>query len=313
MAMPRREFGLALAILPLAALVQGRGMPPRGPLFWQATRGKARVFLLGFGDAKADDEAWLTPAIRNALRDSSELWLEVAPPEASASRDAVTKARDDAEFNRLSHEPPGRTFFDELEPRARERLLPYMAELGVKQEAVEPLRPWWAYYTINRAFWARTKLPYEAVNVDQLLWKLATDQGKPIHYENPDGVAFARHMAAMPEKAQSQYIEFLLNFLDDHKKRLDGPAFDWEFGSSTVGMRSLSRMRTELPDLYQTIQVQRNIWWARKIDELLSGDRTSFIGMGQLHVLGPDSIPRQLTRLNIVAPSQLRENPLYPG
>jgi uncharacterized protein YbaP (TraB family) len=72
-------------------------------------------------------------------------------------------------------------------------------------------------------------------------------------------------------------------------------------------------MRTELPDLYQTIQVQRNIWWARKIDELLSGDRTSFIGMGQLHVLGPDSIPRQLTRLNIVAPSQLRENPLYPG
>ena len=313
MAILRREFNLALSLLPLAARAQGQDTPSRGPLFWLAARGKARVFLLGFGEAKADDQAWFTPTIRNAFQDSSELWLEVAPQEASAGRDAATKARDDAEFDRLSHEPPGRTFFDELGPRARERVLPYMSELGVRRETVEPLRPWWAYYTINRAFWARTKLPYETVNVDQVLWKLATDQGKPVHYENPDGVAFARHMAAMPEKAQSQYIEFLLNFLDDHKKGLDGPMFDWEFGSATVGLRSLGRMRVELPDLYQAIQVQRNIWWARKIDELLSTDRTSFIGMGQLHVVGPDSIPNQLRRLGVVPPSQLRENPSYPG
>ena len=309
MAMVRREFCLSLALLPLAARAQTPASSPRGPLFWLATRGKARAFLMGFGDGRADDQSWFTPAIRKAFQDSSELWLEVAPPEASAARDAATKARDDAEFDRLSHEPPGRTFFDELEPRARERVLPYMAELGVKREAVEPLRPWWAYYTINRAFWAQTKLPYETVNVDQVLWKLATEQGKLVHYENPDGVAFARHMAAMPEKAQSQYIEFLLNFLDDHKKGLDGPMFDWEFGSAAVALRSINRMRTQLPDLYQAIQVQRNIWWARKIDALLSADRTSFIGMGQLHVVGPDSIPSQLRRLNIVSASQLRENP----
>ena len=313
MAMLRREFGLALALLPLAAAAQTRDTPSRGPLFWLASRGKARVFLLGFGDAKADDQTWFTPAIRAAFRDSAELWLEVAPPETSAGRDAATKARDDAEFDRLSHEPPGRTFFDELEPRARERVLPYMAELGVKREAVEPLRPWWAYYTLNRAFWSQTKLPYEPASVDQLLWKLATDQGKPVHYENPDGVSFARHMAAMPQKAQSQYIEFLLDFLDDHKKGLDGPAFDWESGSSAVGMRSLTRMRTDLPDLYRSIQVERNVWWARKIDELLSTDRTAFIGMGQLHVVGPDSIPSQLRRLNIVPASGLRENPPYSG
>ena len=311
-AIRRREFTWALALMPFAARVRA-SIPRRGPLFWQARRGKARVFLLAFGDAKADDQAWLTPAIRQAFNDSSELWLEVAPPEASAGRDAATKARDDAEYDRLSHAPPGHSFFDELEPRTRERLLPYMAELGVKREAIEPLRPWWAYYTINRAFWAKTKLPYESVNVDQVLWRLATDRGKSIHYENPDGVSFARHMAAMSAKAQSQYIEFLLNFLDDRNKRLDGPPFDWEFGSTAVGTRSLTRMRTELPDLYQSIQVQRNVWWAHKIDELLSGDRKSFIGMGQLHCIGPDSIPSQLTRLKIVGPSQLRENPSYPG
>jgi len=154
MTMLRREFCLSLALAPLAARAQSTAASRRGPLFWLATRGKARVFLLGFGDARADDQSWFTPTIRQAFQDSSELWLEVAPPEASAGRDAAAKARDDAEYGRLSHEPPGRTFFDELEPRARERVLPWMAELGVRREAVEPLRPWWAYYTINRAFWA---------------------------------------------------------------------------------------------------------------------------------------------------------------
>lgn len=307
--MRRRIFALALALLPLAARAGASAAAVRGPLFWLASRGKARVFLLAFGDARADDQSWLTPAVRKAFQDSSELWLEVAPPEVSAGRDAATKARDDVEYDRLSHAPPGRSFFDELEPRARERVLPYLEELGVASEAVAPLRPWWAYYTINRAYWARTKLPYEPANPDQYLWKLATDQGKPVQYENPDGVAFARHMAAMPEKAQSQYIEFLLNFLDDRKNHLDGPAFDWQTGSPATGLRSLDRMRRELPDLYQAIQVQRNIWWAHKIDELLTGDRTTFIGMGQLHCLGPDGIPNQLTRLNIVTPSQLRQNP----
>ena len=311
MSMRRREFCLALSLLPLAARAQGALRPSRGPLFWLIQRGKARVFLASIADGKVGDDSWFTPAMRKAFQDSSELWLEVAPAEALAGRDAAAKARGDAEYQALSHEPPGRTFFDELEPRARERVQAYMAELGVKRDDVEALRPWAAYYKINGVFWSKAKLPYEPVNIDHVLWKLATDQGKSIHYEMPDGVAFARFMAAMPQKAQSQYIEFLLNFLDDHKKGLDGAVFDWESGSPVISLRNLDRMRSELPDLYRVIQVQRNIWWAHKIDDLLTGDKTSYIAMGQMHTVGPDGIPNQLTRLNIATPSQIRENPPY--
>ena len=309
--MRRREFCLALSLLPLAARAQGALGTSRGPLFWLIQRGKARVFLASFADGKVGDDSWFTPAMRKAFQDSSELWLEVAPAEALAGRDAAAKAKGDAEYQALSHEPPGHTFFGELEPRARERVQAYMAELGVKRDDVEALRPWAAYYKINGVFWSKTKLPYEPVNIDHVLWKLATDQGKSVHYEMPDGVAFARFMAAMPQKAQSQYIEFLLNFLDDHKKGLDGAVFDWESGSPVISLRNLDRMRSELPDLYRVIQVQRNIWWAHKIDDLLTGDKTSYIAMGQMHTVGPDGIPNQLTRLNIATPSQIRENPPY--
>jgi uncharacterized protein YbaP (TraB family) len=64
-----------------------------------------------------------------------------------------------------------------------------------------------------------------------------------------------------------------------------------------------------MPELYQAIQVKRNTWWAHKIDELLATSETYFVGIGGMHVLGPDGIPSQLKRLGIVGPSELRENP----
>jgi uncharacterized protein YbaP (TraB family) len=153
------------------------------------------------------------------------------------------------------------------------------------------------------------RTPFDYANVDQLLWKLAKDQSKSLAYEMPDGLAFARFMAAMPQKAQSQYIEFLLDFIDDHKNGLDTTPFDWQTGSPSASMRSLDRMRKDLPELYRVMQMQRNSWWAHKIDELLSTPRSSFIAVGQMHVLGPDGIPSQLLRSHFVAPRELRENP----
>ena len=308
--MLRRQFNWALCFLALAPYARPANISSRGPLFWLASRGKARVFVLGFGEANATDESWFTPSIRSAFRDSSELWLEVAPPEAPGSRSAVEKAEADAEYEKLAHES-GRTFFDDLEPQVRERTLAYMAELGIKKESVETLHPWWAYYTINSAFWSRTKLPCEPVNVDEVLRKQATNQGKRVRFEMPSGLAFARFMAGMPDKAQSQYIEWLLDFLDEYKKGvLDTATSGWIAGNPVINQRSLDRMRTKMPELYQAMQVQRNTWWAHKIDELLATNDTYFVAVGELHVLGPDGIPSQLQRLRIVGPSGLRENPI---
>jgi uncharacterized protein YbaP (TraB family) len=68
-------------------------------------------------------------------------------------------------------------------------------------------------------------------------------------------------------------------------------------------------MRKDLPELYRAMQIQRTLWWANKIDELLSTPKTSFVAVGQMHVLGPDGIPSQLLRRNIVRSHDLLENP----
>jgi uncharacterized protein YbaP (TraB family) len=273
-------------------------------------KGNARVFLLGFAEGRANEESWFTPPIRKAFGDSTELWLEVAPAEAPGTRSAAEKAAADAAYEKLAHESvPGRTFFDDLTPAVRKRTLAYMSELGILKEAVETLRPWSAYYKINAAFWARMKLPYEPVNEDEVLRTLAMSQGKRVCYEMPSGLAFAQFMAALPDAAQSQYIEFLLDFLDDTKKGLDSGSSDWMTGNPTTSQRALNRMRAQTPDLYEAMQVRRNGWWAHKIGELLAKGGTYFVAVGELHVIGPDSIPSQLKRSRSVESSEVRENP----
>jgi uncharacterized protein len=192
---------------------------------------------------------------------------------------------------------PGRTFFDALEPHVRVRAAAYVAELGIERAAIEPLRPWLAYYTINGAFWAKREQASPSVNVDQTLASLAAAANKPIGYELPSRETFARFMAAMPDQAQSQYIEWLLDFLDEHKDGLGEDSFQWIEGNPIVP--SLDRMRTKTPALYRVMQIQRNEWWARKVDELLTKSRTCFVAVGQLHVLGPDGIPVRLRERGI--------------
>jgi uncharacterized protein YbaP (TraB family) len=127
-----------------------------GPNFWVARRAEARVFILGFGEAR--DTSWFTPSIRRAFEESSHLWLETAGSDASDTRDASAKRAAAERMEQLAHET-GRTLFDALEPSVRERTLAYMEELGIARDSIETLRPWRAYYSIIRAFYANRKMP----------------------------------------------------------------------------------------------------------------------------------------------------------
>jgi uncharacterized protein YbaP (TraB family) len=296
--MLRRDFSLALCFLVFAPLAaHSAANPPVRPPFWVAARGKSRVYLLGFAEAK--DNAWLTPTIEKAYRESSEVWMETAAYAGGGPDDGEVAKR---EFNdviaKYGLEPPGRSFFDDLEPRCRERTLTFIKNLGIKKEVLDPQRPWLGYYTINGAFWAsKPKTSFEIVYADAVLKKMAANDKKAIQYELPTWESFARQMAAMSATQQSEYVEWSLDHMDEHPNGMIDSDFTWLTGDPSAP--SLDRMRTQYPELYQYIQVKRNAWWADKIGQLLNAPKTSFVLMGRLHVVGPDSIPAQLNRRGI--------------
>lgn len=291
----------ALSVMLLGLLVGGVAMPPpsrsEGPPFWVARRGEARVFILGFGESR--DTSWLTPSIRRAFDQSSELWLETAGPGGPDTRDAAAKRAAEQRMEKLARDST-RSLFDALEPPVRERTLAYLAELRINPDSVRTMRPWRAYYSIVSGFFANRKMAYDPAPVDGALERMARTAGKTIGYEFPTREAFVTAMAGMSDQEQSQYIEWLLDFLDDYKAGLndDAETFGWIEGR-TPPLRSLDRMRGKTPALYQVMQPRRNLWWARKIDELLTAGGTYFVAVGQLHVLGPDGIPRQLEQRGV--------------
>jgi uncharacterized protein YbaP (TraB family) len=136
--MLRRDIGTGLLSILLgrraiAALELQKGQPLR--LF---ERGRARVFVLGFGEAK--DESWAAPQVRRAFQASGELWLEV-------SRDPGSEPDSASKREQLTRDPNGRSFFDVLEPEVRARAQDYCSQLGVAPERIEKQRPWSAFYT----------------------------------------------------------------------------------------------------------------------------------------------------------------------
>jgi uncharacterized protein YbaP (TraB family) len=60
-------------------------------------------------------------------------------------------------------------------------------------------------------------------------------------------------------------------------------------------------MKSEAPELYKVILVDRNVDWANQIEEKLKGKGTSFIAVGSGHLVGADSVQVQLARKGIKA------------
>src|SRR5262245_24162747 len=103
----RRAFCIAMgsAVGFARAAAAGAQSTSGRPLLWLATRGRAGVYLFPFGEAK--DQSWLTPAVRDAFEESSQLWVELGPPLAPERQAQL--------FKELG-ETPGRSLFDALKP-----------------------------------------------------------------------------------------------------------------------------------------------------------------------------------------------------
>jgi uncharacterized protein YbaP (TraB family) len=285
--MQRREVALALGSLAVAPSLIAAKAAVRGPLFWRAKLGNATVYLLGV--AEAEDRSWLTPTIQAAFEQSSTLWEEIAPP---PSLEHINQLYEQYGFDSQ------RTFFDALDRPVRERAERYRADLNIDRKSIEHMRPWRAYYVFASAFGARphAAAASEPDYPDRVLLGLAKKSGKSLRYEHPSFDAFVKFLARMPDKAQSQYIAWLLDYFDAEMQGGTDADYAWMTGGGNT--RSLDRMRRQ-PELYRVMQIERNRWWARQITTLLSAEGTSFVAIGLLHVLGPDGIPHQLKSMGV--------------
>lgn len=285
----RREFSGGLAALGLAPAARAQTV---NPLLRVAERGRARVYIMGFAQAK--DRRWLTPKIATAADQSRELWVEVAPFDAGGPMSPVIAERG---YDR------GRDLFQVLPPDVSARLLALAAKIGLTREQLSPMRPWLARQAVQRAYassQARAGSYAAASDADypeQVMVARFKTRGAPVRAEFPTLDSVLHHFANYSLQAQVEDLSNLIRYIEDDAKGGNEDGFSWLTGQSST--RFIDNMRLKTPALYEASHPARNRWWASKIDELLTQGGVTFVLLGNNHVLGPDSVPIALQQRGI--------------
>jgi uncharacterized protein YbaP (TraB family) len=295
----RRNFltlaGIAACGLALRPQTSQAGVAQGEPTLWSVQRGKAKVYIFGFSDAK--DRSWFTPKIQSAFDESEQIWFET--PKLAPNTDEAEKKRLEEEDNRLEQKlghDDSRSLFDVLGPQLGDRTLKMATELGVRREEIEHLRPWLAYFVINSAFFHSFHFEVSEFP-DQVLGERARAEKKTVASELATPVDVTRWFASQADNVEREHMEDLLDFIDDKKAGRNREDYGWISGHADT--LTLDRMREKRPAMYQAYQAMRNKQWADRIAGFLSTGQTYFVVIGRNHVVGPDSLPHCLERIGL--------------
>ena len=298
--MHRREFLQVTALLTGAMVLPLPARAAAGePILYRIQQGGGTVHILGF--AEATDTSWFVPKIAAALDSADALGLETPPGSATAAAEGSGAAPPpDPRLERLFAEEavdPAADLFAVLPPEVAARTAFWADKLNIGRATLSPMRPWYARITIQQAYAAQRQAAaapgQKLVYPERAVIDRARERSIPILSEYPTIADLLRFFARLPPAAQSQYLVELFDYFDrDVAATNDRSKYGWMIGEPSTA--SIDQQRTATPDLYRAMHVERNAWWAGRIEGMLANGGSSFVMIGGNHVLGPDAIPRHL-------------------
>ncbi len=274
---------LAMITAPVAALAE--------PALWKVTNGASTVYLYGSVHLLRHAAVWDTPKVEQALKESGELWLEIA--------DVDNPARMQLLLMQLGLDS-ARPLRAKLDDTYRAKLEKALQSLGGSTTAFDRMRPWLAAVSLNVVPLQRAGYDPEA-GVDKLLKAAADKRGEPVKaFETTEQQL--RYFADMTEPQEVDLLRQTLDEFDDELADLDQLEMAWEAGDVS---RIAVLMRKDMSgDLYQLLIVRRNQNFARQIAERMKTPGVAFVAVGAAHLAGPDSVQAQLRTYGLSAVRQ---------
>jgi uncharacterized protein YbaP (TraB family) len=256
------------------------------PAFWRARGPHATVYLLGTVHVLPRNVVWENRQITDALRQSQQLWLEIADP--AAVLPALWGLAGQG-FDPL-HPLPGLLSKDEMD------LL--LTRLAVQNNAMGRLtvmfmRPWLAGMIAELLPMTRSGVYDPHSGVDVTLRAQAIAAGKEVRgFETADMQFHA--FSDLPEPVQVAFLKRVLASAASGKDDLRPLIAAWQRGD--VAQLAALTTQSELnvaPEINESLLTQRNARFARGIAELLRGNGTFFVAVGAAHLAGENSVQRQ--------------------
>ncbi|MEC7796963.1 MAG: TraB/GumN family protein [Pseudomonadota bacterium] len=271
---------LAQAAPATAAPAAAPAIQGQGPALWVIKDADSTLYLFGSVHVLRPTTGWASPRVNAAFDSATDVWFEITNPEDQAAMMPLIQQYG------LSPQTP---LSSRLTPEEVAQLDVAAKTIGASAAQLDPLKPWLAALSLSVA--PLVKAGYDPQSGVELALKArAQAAGKRLHgfetLEKQVGM-----LATLPDDVQLEFLRETLKDFDEAVEMLDSMVEAWAKGDvQALDRIVVEEMKTDAPELYKVLLVDRNTDWANQIQTLLQGSGTAFIAVGAAHLTGDDSV-----------------------
>lgn len=252
----------------------------QGPALWVVKDADSTLYLFGSIHVLRPTTGWASPRVTQAFDSASDIWFEISNPDDQAAIMPLIQQHG------LSPQTP---LSSRLTPEEIAELDGAAKAIGASAAQMDIMKPWLAALSLSVA--PLVKAGYDPKSgVEMALKARAEAAGKPIHgFETLDKQIGM--LANLPDDTQLAFLRETLKNYDEATTMLDTMVGAWAQGDvATLDRVAVQEMKSDSPELYKVLLVERNTDWANQIQTLLQGSGTAFIAVGAAHLAGEDSV-----------------------
>lgn len=248
---------------------------------WIVEKAGRTVYLMGETPARAT--AWSDARIESLLKTCGEVWTETNQVRHKNPKELVGKYGLDM----------SKPINEKLSANDLNRLK-QVAELAkFPLEALSPMKPWLAAFTIESAYFSSMKLD-EQGTAERVLLRIAKELNIPHASEFSSQDELIEFMGGMSAQEDLQFLQYTLDHILAGIAENERIYAAWARGDSQAAEAFVANMKREQPDLYAKHMVSRNRSWLPRFAEMQKKSKPSLVIVGLYHMAGPDSLLEQL-------------------
>ena len=258
------------------------------PLLWKVSDANNSLYLLGSFHMLKTTDYPLAKSTDLAFDDAEQLYFELSPEEmnnpALGQKMAQAAMRTD-----------GKTLQQSLSAETWKKFEASAAKNNLPAANFQSFEPWFVALILSVTEMQKIGLN-PALGLDKHFMERAAKAGKPAKgLESGDSQIAI--FDGMSMKQQEQFLQDALDESADMKKKIDELHSTWRNADDKALFNIMAKeMSQKYPELYQTINLDRNNAWLPKLEAMLKDNDKDdvMVVVGSLHLVGDDGVIKML-------------------
>ena len=258
------------------------------PALWVIKDEDTTIYLFGTVHILKPGMSWFDEAIKESFDVSDELVIEMIKPEPSVMAKIVSE---------LAIDKTGVSLRDKLTAEDRADYEATLTKFDLPVAAFDPLDPWFASVNLSLIPLMRNGYAADQGVEDELLSHAKARAIKITGLETPEQqLGFFDNL---PEDVQIRFLNFTVDTIDDSANSMEQMVAEWA-NANIDALGELMNAGLEDKILYDTLLVNRNISWAKWVDQRMTEPGTVFLAVGAGHLAGESSLQALLAKKGFV-------------